>query len=116
LSLTIQPGQNRAIQKIQDEPWPLPEHSLRGRRAADCRQRRQAAGAGAEVGVTRGKRCRPCALLHSFSALIATVVRLNERLHIDRICVSSRRSLETSILLDRQRSMENIALNDAGAT
>jgi len=29
LSLTIQPGQNRAIQKIQDEPWPLPEHAQR---------------------------------------------------------------------------------------
>jgi hypothetical protein len=40
--------------------------------------------------------------------------RLNAR-NIDRIFVSSRHSLELSILLERQRSMENIALNDTGA-
>ena len=41
-------------------------------------------------------------------------VRLNAR-NIDRIFASSRYSLELSILLERQRSMENIALNDTGA-
>jgi hypothetical protein len=42
-------------------------------------------------------------------------VDLNLGRRFDRIFVSSRRSLETSILLDRQRFMENIALNDSGA-
>jgi hypothetical protein len=54
--------------------------------------------------------------LHRFSALIARAFRLNERLCIDCFLVSSRRSLELSVLLNRQCSMENIALNDTGAT
>ena len=42
-------------------------------------------------------------------------VELNGRRRFDRIFVSARRSLEPSILLDRQCSMENIAFNDTGA-
>ena len=42
-------------------------------------------------------------------------VILNARRRFDRIFVSARRSLEPSILLDRQCSMENIAFNDTGA-
>ena len=42
-------------------------------------------------------------------------VRLNARRRIDCIFVPSRCSLESSILLNRQRSMEDIALNDSGA-
>ena len=43
------------------------------------------------------------------------VVRLNARRRIDRIFASSRRSLKSRILLDRQCSMENVTLNDSGA-
>jgi hypothetical protein len=42
-------------------------------------------------------------------------VGLSARRRFDRIFVSARRSLEPSILLDRQCSMENIAFNDTGA-
>jgi hypothetical protein len=49
-------------------------------------------------------------------SLFLRAVRLGERLRIDRIFVSSRRSLESSILLNRQCLMENIALNDTCAT
>jgi hypothetical protein len=42
-------------------------------------------------------------------------VDFNVRWRFDRIFVSARRSLEPSILLDCQRSMANIALNDTRA-
>ena len=43
------------------------------------------------------------------------LVDFNVRRRFDRIFVSTRRSLEPSMLLDRQCSMENIAFNDSAA-
>ncbi|MGB8633631.1 MAG: hypothetical protein WCD69_30360, partial [Xanthobacteraceae bacterium] len=57
-----------------------------------------------------------CAIAVTVGGSCLRAVRLNERLRNDRVFVSSRHSLESSILLDCQSSMENISLNDTGAT
>src|SRR5215469_4514852 len=56
-----------------------------------------------------------CAVALTVAVDCVGAVGLNARRRINRIFVPARHSLEPSALLDRQRSMENIALNDSGA-